>query len=79
MANNPIAQDNLYNETLKLLPHMASPVTEEIVQKAAYSKAVLKESLRMRPVSVGIGRVLQTDAEFSGYNVPEGVSKTNGA
>lgn len=37
-------------------------------------KAVLKESLRLNPVSVGIGRVLAQDAMLSGYRVPRGVS-----
>lgn len=49
-------------------------MTKEVLNQAQYAKAVLKESLRLRPVSVGIGRVLQKDAEFSGYHVPEGVS-----
>ncbi|CAB4056274.1 DIB [Lepeophtheirus salmonis] len=35
--------------------------------------AVLKETLRLNPVSVGIGRICQTsDAVFSGYSVPKG-------
>lgn len=74
LAKNPDIQENLYKETLKLLPNVNSSVTEEVLQEAQYAKAVLKESLRLRPISVGIGRVLQNDAEFSGYHVPEGVS-----
>jgi hypothetical protein len=37
-------------------------------------KAVLKESFRLNPISVGIGRILAQDAIFSGYHVPKGVS-----
>jgi hypothetical protein len=37
-------------------------------------KAVLKESLRLNPISVGIGRILAQDAVLSGYHVPKGVS-----
>lgn len=73
LAKNPDVQENLYKESLTLLPKVSSPVTEEVMQEAQYTKAVLKESLRLRPVSVGIGRVLQNDAEFSGYHVPQGV------
>jgi len=32
----------------------------------------LKESLRMFPVSVGVGRVLPIDSVFSGFHVPAG-------
>lgn len=60
-----------------MLPNPYSSVTKEVLNQAQYAKAVLKESLRLRPVSVGIGRVLQKDAEFSGYSVPEGVSISN--
>lgn len=56
------------------MPKVNSPVTEEVLQQASYAKAVLKESLRLRPISVGIGRVLQNEAKFTGYQVPEGVS-----
>lgn len=56
-----------------LLPNMYSTVTKDILNQAQYAKAVLKESLRLRPVSVGIGRVLQANAKFSGYEVPAGV------
>lgn len=56
-----------------LLPRLRSPVTKDVLSQAQYAKAVLKESLRLRPVSVGIGRILQNDAQFSGYNVPAGV------
>nr|AGT57842.1 cytochrome P450 302a1 [Leptinotarsa decemlineata] len=72
LANNQHTQDNLFREAHKLLPQKDTPVTEKILQEAVYSKAVLKESLRLRPVSVGVGRVLQSDAEFSGYSVPSG-------
>lgn len=74
LAKNPDIQENLYKETLMILPKVNSPVTEEVLQEAQYAKAVIKESLRLRPISVGIGRVLQNDTEFSGYHVPEGVS-----
>lgn len=37
-------------------------------------KAAVKESLRLNPVSIGVGRVLAQDAVFSGYHVPKGVS-----
>ncbi|CAH1117643.1 unnamed protein product [Phaedon cochleariae] len=72
LAKYPDVQGKLYQESLKLLPNNDSPVTEDVLKEAVYAKAVLKESLRLRPISVGIGRVLQNDATFSGYTVPSG-------
>ncbi|XP_072396930.1 cytochrome P450 302a1, mitochondrial [Diabrotica undecimpunctata] len=74
IANSPSVQENIYREAHKLLPSQLSRVTEEILSEAVYTKAVLKESLRLRPISVGIGRILQNDAQFSGYTVPAGTS-----
>ncbi|KAI7815504.1 cytochrome p450 [Rhyzopertha dominica] len=72
LAKNEEAQAILHNESQMLLPNMYSTVTKDILNQAQYAKAVLKESLRLRPVSVGIGRVLQANAKFSGYEVPAG-------
>lgn len=40
--------------------------------KATYCRAVLKESLRLNPISIGVGRILNKDAILSGYQVPKG-------
>ncbi|KAG8227908.1 hypothetical protein J437_LFUL011836 [Ladona fulva] len=47
-------------------------ITDEVLSQANYTKAVLKESLRLNPVSVGVGRILPCDTVFSGYSVPKG-------
>lgn len=73
LATNPVSQEKLNHEAQILLSAPQSPVTKQILNQAQYAKAVLKESLRLRPVSVGIGRTLDKDAEFSGYSVPKGV------
>lgn len=59
---------------MQLLPHHNQPITAEVLRNASYTKAVIKESLRLNPISVGIGRILQTDVIISGYQVPKGVS-----
>lgn len=64
----------LHAEAVKLLPNKNSAVTEQALNEAYYAKAVLKELFRMRPISVGIGRVLNEDAVFSDYEVPKNVS-----
>ncbi|KAL3280979.1 hypothetical protein HHI36_004204 [Cryptolaemus montrouzieri] len=71
LAINPRAQENLHKESVRLLPEWNSPVTKEVLAEAQYAKACLKESHRLRPISVGVGRVLDQTAVFSGYEVPE--------
>lgn len=41
---------------------------------APYARAVLKECLRLNPISVGVGRNLNNDMVLSGYRVPKGVT-----
>ncbi|PNF31552.1 Cytochrome P450 302a1, mitochondrial [Cryptotermes secundus] len=72
LATNPEVQNNLYEESCRLLIEPNSPVTTDILSQAQYMKAVLKESLRLNPISVGIGRILAQDAVLSGYHVPRG-------
>ncbi|XP_071440069.1 cytochrome P450 302a1, mitochondrial-like [Hetaerina americana] len=78
LAINEEKQDLLYEEAVKLLPFTAdeenacSLITEDTLSQAHYVKAVLKESMRLNPVSVGVGRILPCDAVFSGYVVPKG-------
>lgn len=73
LATNHPCQSMLYHEVCKLLPRTDSPVTVNVLKEATYAKAILKESLRLRPISVGIGRILENDAVFSGYTVPKDV------
>ena len=47
-------------------------VDQNALNRSSFAKVVLKESLRMFPVSVGVGRVLPDHAGFSGYHVPAG-------
>lgn len=75
LAKNPNAQEKLYKEILELLPNKQTQVTAEIIENAKYTKSTLKESLRLNPVSIGIGRILNEDAIFSNYHVPKGVHR----
>lgn len=59
---------------MKLLPCHNQPVTADVLRKALYTKAVIKEGLRLNPISIGVGRILQTDVIISGYQIPKGVS-----
>ncbi|XP_063903411.1 cytochrome P450 302a1, mitochondrial-like [Zophobas morio] len=72
LATNPSVQEKLFEEASRLLPSPSDSVTPEIYNDAKYAKCVVKESLRLRPISIGVGRVLTSDVVFSGYNVPAG-------
>ena len=74
LGNNVEVQEKLHQEASLLLPNKNDIITAEVLENAKYVKAVLKETLRLNPISVGIGRILQTDVVLSGYNVPKGVS-----
>ena len=50
-------------------------MTPAILKQASYTKAVIKETFRMNPISIGVGRILKTDTILNGYRVPQGVTK----
>ncbi|KAL0132045.1 hypothetical protein PUN28_000074 [Cardiocondyla obscurior] len=72
LAKNPAVQEKLRSEAVTLLTDPTSPITTEILRNATYTKAVIKETFRLNPISVGIGRILQTDVVLNGYRVPKG-------
>lgn len=73
LARNTNVQEKLRSEAMTLLTDHTSPITADTLRNAVYTKAVIKETFRMNPISVGIGRILQTDVILSGYHVPRGV------
>ncbi|KAG7210918.1 hypothetical protein KM043_016295 [Ampulex compressa] len=72
LARNPRIQDKLRAEAAALLPDRNQPITTATLRNATYTKAVIKETFRMNPISVGLGRILQTDVVLGGYHVPKG-------
>ncbi|XP_072940488.1 cytochrome P450 302a1, mitochondrial [Epargyreus clarus] len=71
LARNPECQKKLFDEVKELLPSKNSGITAEVLSKAVYVRSCIKESLRLNPVSVGIGRVLQNDIVLKGYSIPK--------
>lgn len=74
LGRNLEKQEKLYQEAFNLLPNKSDPITGDTLKQANYAKAVLKETLRLNPISVGVGRILQTDVVLNGYQVPKGVN-----
>jgi len=71
----PHIQEKLYQEVVKVLGKDGD-VTSRSLGKLSYLKACLKESMRLCPVLVSNGRILDQDIVLSGYNVPAQVSPT---
>ncbi|CAH0727776.1 unnamed protein product, partial [Brenthis ino] len=71
LARNQNCQNKIFEEVSSLLPNKNSEITAEILSKAVYVRSCLKETLRLNPVSIGVGRVLQNDIVLKGYLIPK--------
>jgi len=75
VARHSEVQQRLYEEAKRVLPNPKDQLSMDALRTdITYTRAVLKESLRLNPIAVGVGRILNQDAVFSGYFVPKGVS-----
>ena len=72
VANQPYVQDKLQRECALVLQESGDQITKKTLTSAKYASAVLKESLRLNPISIGAGRILAKEADFGGYRVPKG-------
>nr|QZU75316.1 cytochrome P450 302a1 [Antheraea pernyi] len=72
IARNWECQEKIFSEIATLLPDNNSEISADTITKAVYLRASIKESLRLNPVSVGIGRLLQKDIILRGYQIPKG-------
>ncbi|CAO1322094.1 unnamed protein product [Diamesa hyperborea] len=72
ISKNKRIQDLMYEEALKVLPNANDAISATAVNsEISYTRAVLKETLRLNPISVGIGRILNKDMVLGGYHVPK--------
>lgn len=74
LSKNQEKQEKIYKEVKLLLPNPDSLITSDILAEFKYLKAAVKETFRLNPISIGVGRILQEDASFSGYHCPKNVS-----
>lgn len=73
LAKNPAKQEKVYEEVNRFLPKFSNIITQDILSELKYLKAAVKESFRLNPISIGVGRILPEDATFSGYHCPKNV------
>ncbi|KAJ8732093.1 hypothetical protein PYW08_014823 [Mythimna loreyi] len=72
VSRNPEIQQKMFEEISALLPTKDAKITSDVVSKAVYVKSCIKESLRLNPVAIGVGRLTQKDFVLKGYLIPEG-------
>lgn len=71
LSRHPEVQDKVYDESLRIQPDHDGKLPHDVAQKATYTSQVIRESLRINPVAIGIGRVLPVDVVMSGYHIPK--------
>ncbi|CAL8071393.1 unnamed protein product [Orchesella dallaii] len=73
LSVNKRVQDKLYEELRLIDPELKRriPLSLETLSRATYLKRVVKESMRLYPVSVGTSRVLEEPCVIAGYRLPE--------
>lgn len=75
LSKDQRVQDLLFDETLKVMPAIDDSLTSSMMNsEIPYARAVLKETFRLNPISVGVGRILNKDMVLGGYHVPKNVS-----
>ncbi|KAK7087091.1 hypothetical protein SK128_010964, partial [Halocaridina rubra] len=72
LAQNPDKQSKMQEELDSILGNGNDPLTPDQMAKLSYTKAAVKETLRMSPVSLGVARSLRNDVVLSGYRIPKG-------
>jgi cytochrome P450 len=76
LAKNPFKQEKVYQEVSRFLPKSSDLISQDILAELKYLKAAVKESFRLNPISIGVGRILPEDASFSGYHCPKNVKSS---
>lgn len=73
LATRPEEQEKIYQELKANIPDPTTPLTIQLLEKNKYTKAFIKEVLRMYSTVIGNGRTLQADTPICGYMIPKGV------
>lgn len=74
ISKDKIIQNFMYQEAKEVLPKCDDQLTSSAMNsQIPYTRAVLKETFRLNPISIGIGRISNKDMVLSGYHVPKNV------
>ncbi|XP_043646329.1 probable cytochrome P450 12c1, mitochondrial [Drosophila teissieri] len=74
LAKNPDKQQRLREEVLSKLTTLDREFSLEDMKSLPYLRAVIKESLRLYPVTFGNARSAGTDVVLDGYRIPKGTN-----
>ncbi|EFA07581.1 probable cytochrome P450 12c1, mitochondrial [Tribolium castaneum] len=72
LGKNHEAQEKLRSEAISLLQTKDQAVTSEVLKKAPYLKAVIKETTRLAPIGIGNLRTTVKNLVLGGYQIPKG-------
>ncbi|XP_073820233.1 cytochrome P450 CYP12A2-like [Musca autumnalis] len=72
LAKNPEKQEKLREEIRHILPNKDSQFNVNSLNNIPYTRACIREALRIYPLTVGNARILANDTVLSGYRVPKG-------
>ena len=73
LAKNPDIQSRVREEVLREIPGDDEP-NSNTLQRLHLVRSVIKETLRLHPVLIVTGRVLEDDIILSGYHIPANTS-----
>ena len=73
LSRNSWAQNKLRTEINSVLKSKSDPLSMEKFSQMPYMKACVKETMRLTPVSIGVGRVTQQEMIINDYLIPKGM------
>lgn len=71
---NPEKQEKLREEIRQILPTVDSKLTTGSLMNIPYTRACIKEAMRLAPVVVAGLRATGQDLVLQGYQIPKGVN-----
>jgi cytochrome P450 family 12 len=74
LAKNPDKQEILQQEVMQILPEKSSKLNATSFNSVPYLRAVIKESLRLKPVVNGNMRRTTEEIVLQGYRIPKDVN-----
>lgn len=77
LATRPEEQEKIYNELKTAIPDPSAPLNYQTIEKLQYTKAFIREVLRVYSTVIGNGRTLQEDTVICGFKIPKGVIFNN--